>query len=62
MAHSSRTPKRNKSQSELPEDFKSVAKRLECDEDEGRLEAKPGKIAKAITKPTAKAAGAKRSD
>jgi hypothetical protein len=31
--------------------FKSVAKRLECDEDKGRFEAKLGKIAK--SKPTA---------
>lgn len=30
-----------------PDDFESVAKRLECDEDKGRFEAKLGKIAKA---------------
>jgi hypothetical protein len=30
--------------------FKSVAKRLECDEDKGRFEAKLGKIAKAKPK------------
>lgn len=29
------------------DDFKSVAKRLECDEDKARFEAKLGKIAKA---------------
>ncbi len=29
------------------DDFKSVAKRLECDEDKDRFEAKLGKIAKA---------------
>ena len=35
----------------LPQDFKSVAKRLECDEDKARFEAKLGKIAKAKLKP-----------
>jgi tetrahydromethanopterin S-methyltransferase subunit G len=39
------------------DDFKSVAKRLECDEDKGRFEAKLGKIAKA----TVPAAGKKKS-
>jgi hypothetical protein len=39
-------PKRT-TKSELPDDFKSVARRLECDEDKGRFEAKLGKIAKA---------------
>ena len=29
------------------DDFKSVARRLECDEDKGRFEKKLGKIAKA---------------
>jgi hypothetical protein len=29
------------------DDFESVAKRLECDEDKGRFETKLGKIAKA---------------
>ncbi len=36
------------------DDFRSVAKRLECDEDKGRLEAKLGKIAKATVKPPVK--------
>lgn len=35
-------PKSNKSS----DDFESVAKRLECDEDKGRFEKKLGKIAK----------------
>lgn len=30
-----------------PQDFASVAKRLECDEDKGRFEDKLGKLAKA---------------
>ena len=30
------------------DDFVSVARRLECDEDKGRFEAKLGKIARAI--------------
>jgi len=30
-----------------PDDFVSVARRLECDEDKGRFEKKLGKIAKA---------------
>jgi hypothetical protein len=37
------------------DDFKSVAKRLECDEDKGRFEAKLGKLAKAKPKPAEKA-------
>jgi hypothetical protein len=37
--------------------FEAVAKRLECDEDKGRFEAKLGKIAKA----TLPAAGKKKS-
>ncbi len=36
------------------DDFKSVAKRLECDEDKGRFEAKLKKIAKAKSKPAGK--------
>ncbi|MDB6098455.1 MAG: hypothetical protein JWN58_1158 [Gammaproteobacteria bacterium] len=36
-----RNPSRN------ADDFESVAKRLECDEDKGRFEAKLGKIARA---------------
>lgn len=38
------------------DDFKSVARRLECDEDKGRFEKALGKIAKAITKPKPKKA------
>lgn len=36
-----------------PDDFESVARRLECDDDKARFEASLGKIAKA--KPVAKA-------
>ena len=38
---------KNKKTSSKPDDFKSVAKRLGCDEDKARFEAKLGKIAKA---------------
>ena len=48
------TPKRNKpsstsatSATRKTDDFESVAKRLECDEDKARFEKKLGKIAKA---------------
>jgi hypothetical protein len=36
-----------KTQSPKGDDFKSVAKRLECDDDKARFEAKLGKLAKA---------------
>jgi hypothetical protein len=36
------------------DDFKSVARRLECDEDRERFEKKLGKIAKATPKPKPK--------
>jgi hypothetical protein len=39
--------KKKQKQSTKPQDFKSVARRLECDEDMGRFEAKLGKIANA---------------
>jgi hypothetical protein len=35
-----------KSNKKKPDDFKSVAKRLECDDDKARFEAKLGKLAK----------------
>jgi hypothetical protein len=38
----------------LDNDFEAVAKRLDCDEDKGRFEAKLGKIARAASKPTVK--------
>jgi hypothetical protein len=42
------SPVKAKSQTKAKaDDFKSVAKRLECDEDRGRFEAKLGKIAEA---------------
>jgi hypothetical protein len=49
----SRDPKSTRSQkADRPlaaDDFASVARRLECDEDKGRFEVKLGKIAKAKT-------------
>jgi len=39
-----KTPKKKP---KSPQDFESVAKRLECDEDKGRFEKKLGKLAKA---------------
>ena len=39
--------KKPKSRPAAPDDFLSVARRLECDEDKGRFEKKLGKIAKA---------------
>lgn len=39
-----------KAKSQRQDDFKSVAKRLECDEDKARFEKKLGKIAKAKPK------------
>jgi hypothetical protein len=42
-----------------PDDFASVAKRLQCDEDQDRFEKALGKIAKA--KPAAEAKAAKKS-
>lgn len=45
-----RNPQQNR-----PDDFASVAKRLECDDDKARFEAKLGKLAKAKpTKPASK--------
>lgn len=41
-----------KTKSQGKDDFKSVAKRLECDDDKARFEAKLGKLAKA--KPSSK--------
>ena len=41
--------KKKKPHKEQPQDFVSVAKRLECDEDKARFEAKLGKIAKVRT-------------
>ena len=43
--HPSTEPKKKK-----PDDFKSVAKRLECDDDKASFEAKLGKLAKAKSK------------
>jgi len=40
-------PKKKPTKSPPKDDFVSVARRLECDEDKGRFEAKLGKIAKA---------------
>ena len=40
------SPKKN-DKSKPPQDFESVAKRLECDDDKARFEAKLGKLAKA---------------
>ena len=39
--------KSSEKQRDPKDTFKAVAKRLECDEDKGRFEAKLGKIAKA---------------
>ena len=44
MARSLLTQKRKKPKQ--PQDFESVARRLECDEDKERFEKKLGKIAK----------------
>lgn len=38
---------RKTSKAKKSDDFESVAKRLECDEDKARFEAKLGKLAKA---------------
>ena len=46
---------KTRSSRKLSDDFESVAKRLECDEDKGRFEEKLGKLAKAKPKPPAKA-------
>ena len=46
-----KAPAKRRTQPPQADDFKSVAKRLECDEDKGRFEAKLGKIIK--TKPRA---------
>ena len=40
-----------KRKSQRADDFESVAKRLGCDDDKDRFEAKLGKIAKAKAKP-----------
>ena len=40
---------KNRASKGEPNDFKSVARRLECDEDKERFENKLGKIAKATT-------------
>lgn len=50
------TPKKPKSQKQTSTDdsFEAVARRLECDEDKGRFEAKLGKIAKMKPKPIAR--------
>jgi hypothetical protein len=45
---SKKTPRTNKTK----DDFKSVAKRLECDDDKARFEKKLGKLAKAKPKPS----------
>lgn len=39
--------KKQKNEKPLSDDFASVAKRLECDDDKARFEAKLGKLAKA---------------
>ena len=44
MQKTKKTPKRRAAKSD---NFESVARRLECDEDKARFEAKLGKIAKA---------------
>lgn len=44
---SAKIPKKRKPQRPLADDFKSVARRLGCDEDKERFEAKLGKIVKA---------------
>ena len=46
MAQKSKTKRPAKS----ADDFESVAKRLECDEDQGRFEKKLGKLARAKPK------------
>jgi len=38
---------KHRTQHAKPDDFKSVARRLECDEDKARFEAKLGEIARA---------------
>ena len=48
-ASTARSSSRKRASSE-PDDFVSVARRLECDEDKGRFEAKLGKIARAKQK------------
>ena len=45
-------PKANAPSNKGGDDFEAVAKRLQCDEDKARFEAKLGKLAKA--KPAAK--------
>lgn len=52
-----RSPKTQPKARKLSDDFKSVARRLGCDEDKGRFEAKLGKIARA---PAPKVARGKR--
>ena len=42
-----KAPAKRRTQRPQADDFKSVARRLGCDEDKGRFEAKLGKIAKA---------------
>ena len=42
-----KTKQYRRSSGRQPDDFVSVARRLECDEDKGRFEEKLGKIAKA---------------
>jgi hypothetical protein len=44
-----------KNKKRTPDDFKSVAKRLDCDDDKATFEAKLGKIAKAKPRDDAKA-------
>jgi hypothetical protein len=43
---------RKTSKTKKSDDFESVAKRLECDEDKSRFEKKLGKLAKAPKRPT----------
>jgi hypothetical protein len=43
-------PKTKKASKPKPDDFASVAKRLECDDDKARFEAKLGNLAKAKPK------------
>jgi hypothetical protein len=45
-----RAPTKSKARGHKPDDFATVARRLECDEDKERFEKKLGKIAKAKPK------------
>jgi hypothetical protein len=59
-----KTPAKRKAKlnpkSNVPDDFVSVARRLECDEDKWRFEAKLGKIARAKVQEPDKGSRAER--